>query len=117
MQVNTSVAQVLDFLDNIKDEEILANSSKIIRIVLRDDKVCDILPNYLQHYDKVTSLHSDLGNTLLKAMEKYSFSEVVLVELMAGFRNFTRSAQKVTYISKNQINIVVSMALKPPNDK
>ena len=47
MQVNTSVAQVLDFLDNIKDEEILANSSKIIRIVLRDDKVCDILPNSL----------------------------------------------------------------------
>ena len=34
----TSVPQVLDFLENVRDEEILANSAKIIRIVLRDDK-------------------------------------------------------------------------------
>lgn len=34
----TSVQQVMDFLEHVKDEEILANSAKIIRIVLRDDK-------------------------------------------------------------------------------
>ena len=39
MKAGSSVSQVLQFLESVKDEEILANSAKIIRIVLRDDKV------------------------------------------------------------------------------
>jgi len=38
VKIPTSVPQVIDFLENVRDEEILANSAKIIRIVLRDDK-------------------------------------------------------------------------------
>jgi hypothetical protein len=41
LSIKTSVSQILDFLETIKDEEILANSSKIIRIVLRDDFVSE----------------------------------------------------------------------------
>jgi hypothetical protein len=37
-KVATSVPQVMEFLENVRDEEILANSAKVIRIVLRDDK-------------------------------------------------------------------------------
>jgi len=43
MKTPTSIAQVLEFLENVKDEEILANSAKIIRICIRDDKVSTII--------------------------------------------------------------------------
>ena len=39
----TGIPQVLEFLDVVKEEEILANASKIIRIALREDKVRLIL--------------------------------------------------------------------------
>lgn len=58
VKIHTSVAQILDFLENVRDEEILANSAKILRIVLRDDK----------HYDKVAGMHADMGNTLLSSL-------------------------------------------------
>ena len=39
LNINTAVSQILDFLNSVKDEEILANCSKIIRIIMRDDFV------------------------------------------------------------------------------
>lgn len=39
LAIKTSISQILDFLDSVKDEEILANCSKIIRLILRDDYV------------------------------------------------------------------------------
>ena len=85
----------------MKDEEILANSAKILRIVLRDDK----------HYDRVTNMHSDLGNTLLAALNRYSFSEVVIVELLAALRNFTRVVSKVPLIAKTHLGTIVSLTV------
>lgn len=43
INVKSSVSQILEFLDAVKDEEILANSSKILRIILRDDYVSEYL--------------------------------------------------------------------------
>eukprot|EP00347_Sterkiella_histriomuscorum_P003950 403362314 len=107
MKVSTSISQVLEFLEKVKDEEILANSAKIIRITLRDDK----------WYDKISGQHSDLGNTLLRSIETYSFSEVVIIELLAAVRNFTRVSSKVVFIAKNCINPIVTLAIQPPNEK
>lgn len=106
-KISTAVPQVLDFIEFVRDEEILANSAKILRIVLRDDK----------HYDRITGMHSDLGNVLLKSLEKYSFSQVVIVELLAALRNFSRSPAKVPLLSKTNLGAVVSLAVTPPNDK
>jgi hypothetical protein len=106
-KINTATAQVLDFLEYVRDEEILANSAKVLRIVLRDDK----------HFDRITGMHTELGNTLLSSLEKYSFSEVVLVELLAALRNFTRSPAKVPLINKANLGTVISLTVQPPNDK
>ena len=107
VKINTSIAQVLDFLESVRDEEILANSAKILRIVLRDDR----------HYDKVTNMHVEMGNILLNALLKYSFSEVVLVELLAALRNFTRTPGKVPLVAKTNLGTIVSMTVQPPNEK
>ena len=41
----TSVMQIIEFLEYVRDEEILANSAKVVRIVLRDDKIFENLVN------------------------------------------------------------------------
>jgi hypothetical protein len=103
----TSIAQILEFLEFVRDEEILANSAKVLRIVLRDDK----------HYERLTGLNQDIGNILLECVQRYAFSEVVMIELLAALRNFTRSPAKVPLVSKTNLSTIVSLALQPPNDK
>jgi len=56
-------------------------------------------------------MHSDLGNTLLSAIDKYSFSEVVLIELLAALRNFTRISTKVIFVAKTSINPLINLAI------
>ena len=46
---------IIQFVQYMKDEEIVANSSKILRIILREEKF----------YEKMIKKHSDLGNLLL----------------------------------------------------
>lgn len=107
VRLNTGVAQVLDFLEHVRDEEILANSAKIIRIILRDDK----------HYDRVTGMHADMGTLLIDSVPKYSFSEVVVIELLAALRNFTRSPQKVPLVAKTNVGTLVGLTVHPPNER
>ncbi len=85
VKIPTSLPQVIDFLENVRDEEILANSAKVIRIVLRDDK----------HYEQLTAKYHEMGNTMMDALHKWSFSEIVIYELLAALRNFTRVPAKV----------------------
>ena len=54
--INNGTNYILQFIQLIRDEEIIANSAKIVRIVLREDKF----------YDQMTQKHSDLGNLLLE---------------------------------------------------
>lgn len=91
----------------MRDEEILANSAKVLRIILRDDK----------HYERVTAMHSDMGNVLLESVQKYAFSEVVMIELLAALRNFTRSPAKVPLVAKTNMSTIISLTLQPPNEK
>ena len=62
-------------------------------------------------------MHSDLGNNLLKAIQMYNFSDVVVVELLSAIRNFTRVTAKVVYIAKNNISPLIALAIQPPSDK
>lgn len=98
---------ILQFLQMVRDEEIIANSAKITRIILREDKF----------YDQMVQKHGDLGNLLLETASLFQFSEVVLTELIASCRNFTRSSQAASYIAQNNINVLVQLSLNPPNQK
>jgi len=97
----------MEFIEHVKDEEILANSAKVLRIVLRDDK----------HYDRLTTMHNDMGNLLLDSLQKYSFSDVVLIELLAALRNFTRSPNKVPLVAKTNMGSIIALVVNPPSEK
>jgi len=72
----------------LRDEEIVANSAKILRIILREDRF----------YDQMIQKHSDLGNLLLETAQLFQFSEVVLIEILSAARNYTRSTQAASYV-------------------
>ena len=71
-----------------QDEEIQANAAKIVRICLRDDL----------NYDRITRENTGLGNLLLKNCATFTYSEVVLNELLAALKNFSKSAPKTAFI-------------------
>jgi len=98
---------VLEFLEYSKDEEVQANCAKIIRITLREDI----------YYEKVTSVNSDLGNLLLRNVNKFIYSDIVLAELIAAIRNFSRSAPKIAFIQKQNVNVLIKIVKMPPNEK
>ena len=54
-------------LRNVKDEEIIANACKSIRICLRDDNNLD----YVVKYKK------DFGNILLETLKEHDYSEAI----------------------------------------
>lgn len=43
--------------------------------------------------------HSDLGNLFCETMQLFQFSEVVMTELTAAVRNFTRSTLAASYVA------------------
>lgn len=52
-----------------------------------------------------------MGNILIGSLQKYSFSEVVIIELLAALRNFTRVPAKVPLIAKTHLGTLVSLAV------
>jgi hypothetical protein len=42
---------------------------------------------------------------------------VVLIELLAALRNFTRSPNKVPLVAKTNLGSVIALVVNPPNDK
>jgi hypothetical protein len=90
-----------------QDEEIQANAAKIVRICLRDDL----------NYDRITRENTGLGNLLLKNCATFTYSEVVLNELLAALKNFSKSAPKTAFIDKANVNVLVKLAKLPPSEK
>ena len=61
--------------------------------------------------------HSDLGNMFCETMQLFQFSEVVMTELTAAVRNFTRNTTAASYISQSNVGILVTLAVKPMSEK
>ena len=61
--------------------------------------------------------HAELGNLLLETAALFRFSEVVLSEILAAFRNFSRSLKASSFIANENLAILVNLSLNPPNQK
>ena len=61
--------------------------------------------------------HSDLGNLFCETMQMFQFSEVVMTELTAAVRNFTRSSLAASYLAQSNIGILVTLSVKPMSEK
>jgi hypothetical protein len=59
--------KMIEILRVIGDEEILANTSKIIRLCLTDD----------QNLDQLVKKRKDIGNILIETLNMHAYSEAI----------------------------------------
>ena len=103
---NTTVS-LLDTIVCIGDIEMIANSAKILRIMLTESKV----------KDQLTRKHPNLGNILVERLDLFKVSEVVIIEILMAVKNFTKTPESAKLINSNLLTHVVGMCLHPPNNK
>ena len=94
-------------LEEFEEEEIVANTAKIVRLCLRDDVF----------YDRVISNNVQLGNFIFANMNKHFNSIPVIVEAAAAIRNFTRKPTYLNLLSGDSLKILVNLIREPTHDK
>jgi len=71
----------VQILRNVKEEEIVANACKIVRICLREEGHCDA----------TIKQYRDLGNTLVEVVKAHRYSDAIQMEVLAvRFRDQSR---------------------------
>ena len=86
--LGTGVSKVFEILEVVDDQELVANSCKIIRICLRDDIV----------YDKLAIQFPKLTTMILEKMAKWNQSTPVIQESINALRNYARKPDYLRHI-------------------
>lgn len=105
----------LDFFMNLllelqrtaKDEEIVANVSKMVRISLRDE------PNL----QACAASNKDLGNFQIEALRKHAYSDAICLEVTQALRSFTKRPDFVNLLVLDYLNVLVEVFVNGTNDK
>lgn len=71
----------------------------------------------MKHFNRVTAERTDLGNLLLRNVGIFLYSDVVVMELLASLRNLSRSTPAISYIAKQNINVLIKVAKTPGNEQ
>eukprot|EP00826_Nyctotherus_ovalis_P031807 TRINITY_DN2555_c0_g1_i6.p1 TRINITY_DN2555_c0_g1~~TRINITY_DN2555_c0_g1_i6.p1 ORF type:complete len:970 (-),score=278.59 TRINITY_DN2555_c0_g1_i6:145-2916(-) len=82
LEVPNGVTTVANLMQTIRDEEIIANSAKIIRVCLRGDR----------QYDKVIMKVPNLLSAMLQLISTQSESTIILDEVTGVLRHYTRKS-------------------------
>ena len=93
--------------DEFEEEEIVANTAKIVRLTLRDDAF----------YDRVISNNLQLGNFIFANMNKHFTSIAVIVEAAAAVRNYTRKPTYLNLISTDSLKVLVNLIRDPRHER
>lgn len=99
--------RIMRIFEECQEEELVANSAKIIRLVLRDDAF----------YDRVISSNPQLGNFVFVGMNKHFSSVAVVIESSAAVRNFTRKPAYLSLINTDSLKILVNLLREPKHER
>lgn len=97
----------MHIMEEIEEEEIIANTSKILRLALRDDAF----------YDRVIGNNIQLGNFILANMNKHFNSTAVIIEAAAAIRNFTRKPTYLNLLSGDSLKVIVNLLRDPRHER
>ncbi|CAI2385199.1 unnamed protein product [Moneuplotes crassus] len=114
-----NIRVILKIIEKVRDEEILANSNKILRIIFRDDhRVNDFLIERRQKF-KTNEVKAYLGmdentlseviNSILEGIGNNDFSEIVLVESTAAALNFVKNKDLIKFIVPQNIQNLIKL--------
>jgi len=91
----------------VKEQEILANATKTLRIVLKDD----------QHLETIFKAHPDVGKIICQVLEEYSHSIPVTQEAAVCLKFYTREIEQVNSLDKDCIGSMINVHQDTKHDK
>ena len=89
--------KLVQILRKVKDEEILANACKCVRICLRDDS----------NLDMVVQKYKDLANILIEGLHEHGYSDAICQEILSGWRNWTKKPEYVVLIVIERVLVIM----------
>ena len=105
--IENSVTKVLEILDSVDDQEIIANSCKIIRICVRDDIV----------YDKIALQYPIIATLIPDKMAQWNSSVPIIQESASLLRNYVRKPEYARLLKVDSVDTLVALARDPKFDK
>ena len=91
----------------VDDQELIANSCKIIRICLRDEIV----------YEKMATQYPGIANLVIDKMYKWSNSLPIIQESSSAVRNYVRKVEYARTMKPESVDILVDLARDARYDK
>jgi hypothetical protein len=105
--IEGGLQKILEILDYVEDQEIIANSCKIIRICLRDELI----------YDRVATQFPQLSTLFIEKMAKWNTSLPIVQESSSALRNYVRKPEYAKLLKPEAVDIIVDLARDPRFDK
>ena len=94
-------------MEVVEDQEIIANSCKIVRICLRDETV----------YDRMALQYPTLGTILIDKMTRWNTSIPIVQESASALRNFVRKPEYARLLKPEAVDVLIDIARDPRFDK
>ena len=94
-------------MEVVEDQEIIANSCKIVRICLRDETV----------YDRMALQYPTLGTILIDKMTRWNTSIPIVQESASALRNFVRKPEYARLLKQEAVDVLIDIARDPRFDK
>ena len=107
VNIKDSIFKVSSILKYIGDQEILANSAKVIRLVCRDQNNIVVIKNDCK----------DLPNILVDSIHKYGYSLIVVQELVLALKYYTHVVEAVPNLMMENVQFLVDLYKEANNEK
>ena len=91
----------------VEDQEIIANSCKIVRICLRDET----------NYDRMVQQFPSLGSILVDKMTRWNTSLPIVQESASALRNYVRKPDSARLLRPEAVDVLIDIARDPRFDK
>ena len=98
---------MLEILECVEDQEIIANSCKIVRICLRDDSI----------YDKFAGQYPSLATLITDKMAKWNTSVPIIQESASAVRNYVRKPEFARLLKADSVDTLIALARDARFDK
>ena len=94
-------------MEVVEDQEIIANSCKIVRICLRDET----------NYDRMAQQFPSLGSILVDKMTRWNTSLPIVQESASALRNYVRKPEYARLLRVEAVDVLIDIARHPRFDK
>ena len=98
---------LLELQRTVRDEEIVANVSKMIRISVKDDS----------NLEACVRANKDLGNFQIECLRKHAYSDAISLEVTQALRSFTKRPDFVNLVVLDYLNVLIEVFTNGTNDK